>query len=507
MKRNRILMAAVLIALVLTSCKHNIIAKENSLILDKKAEPEIVQEEVKIIDDLFGDKKYWNKIGQYDTNYVKLKDINKEDIEEIEVYFSMLGESSTIKELSDGYITVGLKKYVKSERLTKNKAAFYYKPIFQKLDETGKIVWEKELNENIPSGSIKHLLTFEDDSFLFAVDSYPQWINGKLTKENSYIVKFDKEGNQLWKQEFDNFSRDMFVDILLTDSKEIFTIGEWMAKDGKASINEEQIVNGDGSNDIVITKLDSKGNIVGQKSFGGSDYEDLYVSKYDKDMGIIIKGRTRSKDGSLAINGKEDSKIFVACIDEKDLKIKWVHHLEENYSPYNQLYIDNGLVYVAVDGGSTHSKENKGQIITINNEGKVTNTITNIYPEPERWAESMITLNNHDIIVGCGNQNVGTLRIFSNSGEEKKIIKNLNLSPNEIIPTDDGGFIIKSIREIETIPQPPYISSIWFDHEIVIIKYDSDYRVEWRKTYDKYKGSIEVEKVIPLKNNKVIVEK
>ncbi|MCT4686017.1 hypothetical protein [Vallitalea sp.] len=506
MKINRILMITLLIVLVLTSCKQNIIAKENVVVPDKKASSEIVHEEVKSIDNLFGNHKYWNKIGQYDTNYVKLKDINKEDIKEIGVDFSMLGESSAIQELSDGYIVVGLKN-VKSKRLTNSKGTFNYKPILQKLDETGKIVWVKELNENISSSSIKHLLTFEDDSFLFAVDSYPQWINGKLTKENSYIVKFDKKGNQLWKQEFNNYSTDMFIDILLTNAEEILVIGECMAKDYKSYINKKQIVNDDSSNDIVITKLDAKGNIVRQKIFGGSDDDNLYVSKYDKDMGIIIKGRTKSKDGSFAINTKEDNKIFVACINEKNLKIKWVHHLEENYSPYNQLYVDNGLVYVAIDRASTHLKKNKGKIITINNEGKVTKTITHIYTESERWSDSMITLSNHDIIVGCGNQNLGTLRIFSDSGKEKKIIKNLNLSPNEIIPTDDGGFIIKSIREIEVIPQPSYISSIWFDHEVVIIKYDSNYNVKWRKTYDKYKGSIEVDKVIPLKNGKVIIEK
>ncbi|WP_113676026.1 hypothetical protein [Vallitalea guaymasensis] len=496
MKRNRILMATVLIALVLTSCKQNIIAKENSTVLDKKVETkvetEIVQEEVKTIDDLFGDKKYWNKIVQYDTNYLKLKDINKKDIEEIEVDFSMLGESSTIKKLSDGYIAVGLKKYMKSERLTKSKATFYYKPILQKLDETGKIVWNKELNQKIPSGSIRHLLVFEDDSFLFAVDSYQKWMNGgKRTHENNCIIKFDKEGNQLWKQEFDNYSNDMFQDIVLTDSEEILVIGEWMK----------------GSNDIVITKLDSKGNIIKQKSFGGSDYDTLYVSKYDKDMGIVIKGRTSSQDGSFAIDSKKEDMLFVACIDEKDLKVKWVNHFEENYSPYDQLYIDEGLVYVAVDGGSTHSKENKGLIITIDNEGKVSNSITHIYPEHESWALAMIVLENDDVIVGCGNRNVGTLRIFDKSGREKKIIKNLKLSPNEIIPTHDGGFIVKSVREIKSIPQPPIISCIWFDHEVVIVKYDSDYNVQWRKTYDKYKESIEVEKVIPLKNGKVIVEK
>ena len=76
----------------------------------------------------------------------------------------------------------------------------------------------------------------------------------------------------------------------------------------------------------------------------------------------------------------------------------------------------------------------------------------------------------------------------------------------DISPTNDGGFIMVSSRNINTIPQPAYISSIWYDTETVVTKYDKEYKVEWRKTYDSVKDALGFDKVLPLSDGSVVVE-
>ena len=74
------------------------------------------------------------------------------------------------------------------------------------------------------------------------------------------------------------------------------------------------------------------------------------------------------------------------------------------------------------------------------------------------------------------------------------------------MPTSDGGFIIVSIRNIKTIPRPVYISSIWYDSETVVTKYDKGYKVEWRKTYDGIKDAVGFDRVLPLSDGSVVLE-
>lgn len=73
----------------------------------------------------------------------------------------------------------------------------------------------------------------------------------------------------------------------------------------------------------------------------------------------------------------------------------------------------------------------------------------------------------------------------------------------DIKPTDDEGFIIVSVRNIKTVPQPAYISSIWYDTETVVTKYDKNFKIEWRKTYDNIKNAVGLDMVLPLRDGSV----
>jgi hypothetical protein len=193
---------------------------------------------------------------------------------------------------------------------------------------------------------------------------------------------------------------------------------------------------------------------------------------------------------------------FIALVDDS-LDLKWVIHMNEKGSLFDdQFIILNKNIYFSTNyqNGDT---SNTG-MVKLDEMGNRTWAKASL--NTGMWARAIAVLQNGDIICGSGQQNNGALVVLDQMGNEKKRIKDLKYPPTAITPTDDGGFIIISSRTIGTVPQPPQISSVWYDTELVVIKYSSDYKVEWRKTYDKYKDELGYDFVLPLSNGKLIVD-
>jgi hypothetical protein len=99
------------------------------------------------------------------------------------------------------------------------------------------------------------------------------------------------------------------------------------------------------------------------------------------------------------------------------------------------------------------------------------------------------------------------LATYDANGKQMQKIKLPNEIPGAIQPLQDGGLITIGTQNISTLPQPAYLSSIWYDTETIATKYDSSLNIVWRKIYDKYKNSIRCDVVVPTADGKVIVEK
>lgn len=498
MKLNKILVYVIMILVLITSCKKDIVAGEVQD-TEKKIEYEEVEETPKEIvidiDDMY------NSVD-IDIGYVELENLNEDNVPEIDLEYYPEDSDFILKEVSDGYICVSLEEYE-----DENSSEDCLSPMVYRFNEDGKLSWKKHYDYTTHGGKIGQVLTFNDDSFLFHIDSYHNWTEGKLIDDNCYLIKCDKNGEEEWTKEYSNSNRDMLTNILLSDSEEILIVGEWRAKDGKKYGDTDKDLREDINNDIVITKLDTEGNMIEQKSFGGSNDEHLDIVGYDRKLGIIIEAISLSNDGPFAVDIIDKwNNDFIACIDEKNLEIKWIYRLTEGkYTTKNRFAINNGMVYMIVtqnNGNRQHSQS----LITIDDKGNATKLMTHTYEQMADKFNSLKILQNGDIVMGKGNQYMGSLRIFDNTGKEKKVIDDINLVPDEIIPTDDGGFIIKSRRQIKTVPQPIFISSIWYDTELVMAKYDSNYNIEWRKTYDRYENNHYWDCVIPLNNGKQITE-
>lgn len=436
-------------------------------------------------------------IPKMDTGYVKLDDINPEAVHEIKLGFNSDPNSSMVKETDDGFLYGSMARPGAMAAVSVVSKDIKNVPQIKKIDKTGKVLWEKEYDHKSYSGRMNNLLVYPDGSFIFSIQTYPYSKGTEIVFEKSFIIRCDAHGKELWKKDFEDYSGGLIQNLFLTENDEIIAVGQWRVKNGRQT--KDYV-----ADDIVITKLDRDGNVLGKKGFGGSDFDSINTARYDREFGIIINGRTQSNDGDFAIGKDRRYSDFIACIDEK-LDLKWVAHAKENENfIYDQLVVEKGYVYVhgvfAKGGGAPVT----GFIIKLDKNGKRVWTKSHVYSG--MWGSAMSILKNGDIAIGSGQQNKGSIVIVDKNGSEKRIFGDLKFAPKTIVPTCDGGFIVIAIREIKCVPQPVYISSIWFDTEVVAVKSNSDYMVEWQKTYDRYKDTKDSDFALPLEDGSIMVE-
>lgn len=257
-----------------------------------------------------------------------------------------------------------------------------------------------------------------------------------------------------------------------------------------------------GYSDICITKYDSNGIEIKKQTYGGGDFDWVNAAKYNSQIGIVISGISQSSDGDFANNSNSP---FVSCIDPETLAVKWIFSVQVADWVY---HVSDDAVYVVRNEGEKYNgkDELKLSIVKLDGDG---NKIWASEPLSQ-WIYGITELRDGRVIgiqkfsdyqsVG----KIGAINCYRKDGE--KLLTFEADCYGDIEPTNDGGFIIVSVRNIKTIPQPVHISSIWYDTETVVTKYDKNYKIEWRKTYDNIKDSIEVDKVLPLSDGSVALE-
>jgi len=146
-----------------------------------------------------------------------------------------------------------------------------------KLDEWGNMVWDKTfgLSDNDVAFSI---IQTEDGGY--AISGYTIFKN--IGEADFYIIILDEKGNKLWNKTFFESNWDCAYSIIQTKDEGYVISGyTWSKGAGKA--------------DAWVIKLNNKGNMVWNKTFGGSENDEAHSIIQTKDGYYIIVGATQSK--------------------------------------------------------------------------------------------------------------------------------------------------------------------------------------------------------------------
>ena len=187
-----------------------------------------------------------------------------------------------------------------------------------KLDSQGAIQWEKSYGFSGHDHSQSIMQT--DDGGYFIGGYLDVTASGGLGNETIaknttkhgvgefWGQKLDANGNLQWRRYFGGSSNDRIYKVLPAHDGNIILIGS-------SESNDFDIKNSKGSYDYWVVKIDTNGEMLWEKSFGGSGIDDAYGATTTNDGNYIIVGSAISSDGDIS-SAKGNSDVWAIKIDD-----------------------------------------------------------------------------------------------------------------------------------------------------------------------------------------------
>ncbi|MDB9732229.1 hypothetical protein OAA96_00335 [Polaribacter sp.] len=173
-----------------------------------------------------------------------------------------------------------------------------------KTDHTGTLEWSRFFGGSfteVPSGVL------ETDAHNFIIvgssDSNDFNISNSKGSYDFWIIKISTEGTLLWEKSFGGSEIDEAKAITRTNDGNFIIVGDTRSADKNVSKNN-------GAADIWVLKVSSEGNIVWEKTIGGTNFDAARAIYKTQDNGFLIAGSSRSLDNDFENKGQNDALIL-----------------------------------------------------------------------------------------------------------------------------------------------------------------------------------------------------
>ncbi len=177
----------------------------------------------------------------------------------------------------------------------------------QKLDATGNLEWRRYFGGTMNDRIFK-VLQAHDGNFLLvgASESEDFDVNSSNGSYDFWVLKIDTEGTMLWEKSFGGSGIDTGHAAVKTNDGNYLITGAAISSDGNIS-------NSKGNSDAWVIKINDNGEMLWEKSFGGSGFDAAWA--IDSGSGIfssyVIAGNSKSTDGDTTMNhGENDFWVF-----------------------------------------------------------------------------------------------------------------------------------------------------------------------------------------------------
>jgi len=190
-----------------------------------------------------------------------------------------------------GYIFAGWSRSADSEITTNHGSADVW---VVKTDMYGNVQWSKTYGGSSEEKAYDIALT-ADGGYIVAGYSYSgdgDISSGNHGYEDMLIIKLNSNGDMSWENTIGGSDNDIAYSILQTGDGGYIVGGTTYSNNGDVSKNQ-------GSSDMWLVKLDNKGKISWEKTFGGSAADAAYAIRTTVDGGYILAGATKSLNGDV----------------------------------------------------------------------------------------------------------------------------------------------------------------------------------------------------------------
>jgi hypothetical protein len=193
----------------------------------------------------------------------------------------------------DGYIIIGSSDSDDVD-ITNNLGSYDFWIL--KISATGTLVWEKSFGGS-EIDEAYGISQAADGNYLIVGDTRSNDLD--ISQNNGaadlWIIKITPEGTLLWEKTLGGSSFDVGKSVSKTQDNGFLIAGSSRSTDGSLTSNK-------GQNDAWIIKINSSGNLVWQKTIGGSNVDFFYDAVELNDQTIIAVGDSNSSNEDIFNN-------------------------------------------------------------------------------------------------------------------------------------------------------------------------------------------------------------
>ncbi|MEL6852730.1 MAG: T9SS type A sorting domain-containing protein [Bacteroidota bacterium] len=155
------------------------------------------------------------------------------------------------------------------------------------------ISWDQTLGgTNLDVG--KALITYSDGSSVIVGETNSQDgdIQHPKGSRDVWVIRLNPQGQVIWNNNYGGSLDDVALDVVATPDKGLVFVGYSFSQDGDLTQNN-------GSADYWIARLDSSGQMLWQRSYGGSSSESAQSLISTADGGFLVVGYSYSNNGEV----------------------------------------------------------------------------------------------------------------------------------------------------------------------------------------------------------------
>jgi len=173
-----------------------------------------------------------------------------------------------------------------------------------KLDASGSIQWSKYYGGGFTDTPYDTIETNDGYIIVGSSDSDDVDINNNKGSYDFWVVKINTTGSIIWEKSYGGSEIDEAWSITKSDDGNFVIVGDTRSDD-------QDVNTTNGAADLWVIKITPTGDLVWEKTIGGTSFDVGRSISKTQDNGFIVTGSSRSADGDLSINnGQNDAWVL-----------------------------------------------------------------------------------------------------------------------------------------------------------------------------------------------------
>lgn len=225
-----------------------------------------------------------------------------------------------------------------------------------KLDTNGEKQWSKFFGGTFTDTPYDVVQT-KNDNYIIVGSSDSDDVDIKNNKGtyDFWVVNISEDGNLLWEKSFGGSEIDEAWGVTISNDDNLIIIGDTRSGDKDVSKNN-------GAADIFVIKISSDGDLLWEKSFGGTNFDTARSITKTSDGGFLISGNSRSSDIDLTNNNGQNDALVLKLSNSGNLEWQKTIGGSNTDLAFDVTELSDGTIIVVGESNSSDIDipENKG---------------------------------------------------------------------------------------------------------------------------------------------------